>query len=164
MVTQSNLIYSASAAARILGIPVGLIKGFVRWWKVCWVWVKGKRPTFISLPVFKQHFVEWRKAQSRSLLLARVNSEQFRVVNPRKGTAYSVWALSDGLDCECEDFKNQIFMLKKACCKHCYRVLLELGFSSLQDYLIAQPQTVKNSIFPLVPRQRPTTFAGVSID
>jgi hypothetical protein len=135
MINSSNFVFSKAAAARILGVPVHLILGFQIWWKVCWVWVKGKRPTFISLKAFKQHFVDWRKQQTRSLCVSQINQEQFRVVNPKKASAYSVWLFQDGLDCECEDFKNQVMILKKACCKHCYAVLQWLKFDSLADYI-----------------------------
>ncbi len=137
MINPRNFVYSKAAAARLLGVPVHLILGFQKWWRVCWVWVAGRRPTFISLKAFKQHFVDWRKQQARSLCVAQASSTWFRVVNPKKSTAYSVWAFADGLDCECSDYKNQVMILKKACCKHCYAVLQWLNFESLADYIEA---------------------------
>ncbi len=66
--------------------------------------VRGQRPTFISKKAFREHFVEWRIQQSRSLCVAQVNREHYRVVNPKKSTAYSVFVYEDGFDCECEDY------------------------------------------------------------
>lgn len=135
MINRNNFVFSKAAAARILGVPVNLIVGFQRWAKVCWVWVAGRRPTFMSFKAFKQHFVDWRKQQAKGLYVAPAGEQQFRIVNPKKGTAYSVWAWWDGLDCECEDYKNQISILRQGCCKHGYAVLTWLGFSTLKEYL-----------------------------
>jgi hypothetical protein len=135
MINSQNFVFSKSSAARILGVPVHAIARFEIWYKVCFVIVKGKRPTFISKETFKQHFVDWRKSQTRSLCVNQISDNHWRVINPKKGTAYSILAFQDGLDCQCEDFKNQIMILKKACCKHCYAVLEKLRFNSLADYI-----------------------------
>ena len=140
MINTTNFVYSASAAARILGVKVYAIVKFEIWYKVCFVHVRGQRPTFISKKAFKQHFVDWRIEQSRSLCVAQVNREHFRVVNPKNSNAYSVFVYEDGLDCECHDYGNQITIFggDKACCKHAYSVLTWLGFNRLSDYLSAQ--------------------------
>jgi hypothetical protein len=143
MINSQNFVFSKAAAARILGVPVWAIVGFQKWWRVCWVWVKGKRPTFISLKAFKEHFVNWRKEQARcrrqplrgSLCVSRVKDNHYRVVNPKKNSVYSVWLFQDGLDCECEDYRNQVLILGKACCKHCYATLQWLRFDSLTEYI-----------------------------
>jgi hypothetical protein len=139
MINSKNFVYSKAAAARILDVPVYAIARFEIWYKVCFIQIKGKRPTFLGKKAFKQHFVDWRIGQSRSLCVAQVNREHFRVVNPKKNTAYSVWAMTDGLDCECEDYKNQVMIFGggKACCKHAYGVLTWLGFNRLSDYVLA---------------------------
>lgn len=138
MVTAQNLIYSVSAARRILGIYYPEIKVQIQVWKkVIWVWVEGRRPTFISKDKFKQHFVEWRKAQAAGLRIRRSTliRSQFEVSNEAKGTSYNVIACTDGVLCECGDFKNQVGYLGKGCCKHGYAVLNYLGFSCLGEYL-----------------------------
>lgn len=135
MITSHNLVYSKAAAARILGVPVRAIAGFQKWFKVCWVWVRGKRPTFISFKAFKQHFVKWRKKQANSLCISKIHETHYRVVNPKKNSAYTVWLFHDGPDCECEDYKNQIAILGKGCCKHGYSVLQFLGYDRPSDYL-----------------------------
>ena len=138
MINKTNFIYSKSAAARILDVKPHLIIRFEIWAYVCSVRVRGQKPTFISKKVFRQHFVDWRIGQSRSLCTAQVNQEHFRVINPRKSTAYSVYLFEDGLDCECEDYKNQVLIFNgKACCKHNYAVLTWLGYNRLTDYITA---------------------------
>ena len=138
MINKTNFLYSKSAAARILEVKPYQIERFEIWAYVCFVHVKGQRPTFIGKKAFRQHFVDWRIERSRSLCTAQVNQEHFRVVNPKKNTAYSVYLFEDGLDCECEDYKNQIMIFNgKACCKHNYAVLAWLGYNRLQDYVAA---------------------------
>ena len=70
MINATNFVYSKAAAARILGIKVYARRKrscdarFEIWYKVCFVVVKGQRPTFISKKAFRQHFVDWRIEQS----------------------------------------------------------------------------------------------------
>ncbi len=138
MINATNFVYSKAAAARILGVKAWAIARFEVWYKVCFVVVKGQRPTFMSKKAFREHFVEWRIQQSRSLCVAQVNREHYRVVNPKKSTAYSVFVYEDGFDCECEDYKNQVLIFNgKACCKHNYAVLAWLGYNRLSDYIAA---------------------------
>ena len=136
MIDRKNFVYSKAAAARILGVSVYAIARFEKWAYVCFVQVKGKRPTFISFNAFKAHFVEWRVEASKFLCVSKVNDSQYRVVNPKKNTAYSVFVEADGLDCECKDYENQVAILKgRRCCKHGYAVLTWLGCDRLSDYL-----------------------------
>ena len=138
MINRKNFLYSKAAAARLLGVKVNEIAKLEIWAYVCFVHVKGKRPTFISKKAFKQHFVDFRIENSKFLCVTQASSVWFRVVNPKKNTAYSVWAFADGLDCECEDYKNQVmFFNGKACCKHCYAVLSWLGYNRLSHYISA---------------------------
>lgn len=138
MINKANFVYSKSAAARILEVKISEIVKFETWACVCSVHVRGQRPTFISKKVFRQHFVDVRIERSRSLCTAQVNQEHFRVINPKKSTAYSVYLFEDGLDCECEDYKNQVMIFNgRACCKHNYAVLTWLGYNRLKDYITA---------------------------
>jgi hypothetical protein len=140
MVTAFNILYSAAAVRRLLGLRSSAQVELKEFARVVWVWVKGQRPTFISKAVFKQHFAEWRKSQSRNLKvterLDRPNA--YTVRNEYRDTTYIVETLADGVFCHCEDFNNQIQFLGRGCCKHGYAVLRHLGFGSLRDYLTAQ--------------------------
>ena len=140
MINSKNFVYSKAAAARLLGVPVYAIARFEIWYKVCFVQVRGKRPTFIGKQAFRQHFVDWRVSQSRSLCVAQVDREHFRVVNPKKSSAYSVFGVEDGFDCECKDYENQVSIFNgRACCKHGYAVLTWLGYDRLSDYINSPP-------------------------
>lgn len=135
MITAISLLYSKSALARIEDIKPSDIVRFEVWAKVVFVIIKGRRPRFYSKQLFKKHFVTRRQQEAREINTSRVKGNWFRAVNGKKGTAYSVYALQDGIDCTCEDYANQIRFLKKGCCKHGYAVLLHLGFSTLADYV-----------------------------
>lgn len=135
MVTSLNILYSKAAIARILNVAVSKIKGFQKWWRVCWVWIEGQRPRFFPLSIFKQHFVAHRQEQARKIYVAQVREEQYRAVNPQKGTAYDCYTYQEGIDCTCEDYSNQIKLFNKGCCKHGYAVLKYLGFDSLAEYM-----------------------------
>jgi hypothetical protein len=150
MITRENLIYSASAAARILGIIYGHSRIVVReWCAVVWVWVPGHRPRFMSKTAFKRHFVERRKAAARALQVTQhlMNPNAFTVRNEDKGSTYIVQKVPAGLTCECEDYRNQVQFLGHGCCKHNYAVLNHLGFNSLSSYLNAmQPGTPETAL------------------
>ena len=143
MIDKTNFVYSKTAAARILDVEVNTIAKFEKWQKVYFVQIRGQRPTFIPYSAFKENFVTSRMERSKSLYVAPVNDEHFRVVNPKKDTVYSVWLFADGLDCECEDYKNQIAILKgKGCCKHGYAVLTWLGYGRLSEYIAANEEAL----------------------
>jgi predicted nucleic acid-binding Zn finger protein len=157
MVSAFSLLFSAAAVRRLLGLKSSAQVEIREFFKVIWVWVKGKRPTFISKRVFMQHFVDFRKASSKGLKvterLDRVN--HYTVRNLYKNTAYVVETRSDGVTCTCDDLSNQLQFFGWGCCKHGYAVLSKLGFGSLRDYIKAQ------TIIPF-PRaaERPARYAA----
>jgi hypothetical protein len=136
MVTALSLVYSAAAVRRMVGdrFPVVRVE---RWWKVCLVVFRGCRPRFMSRQAFLKHFVEWRKAQARALQVTRRFGfpHCFSVRNESKGSVYEVQTYIGGLNCNCEDFQNQIQFFGNACCKHGYAVLGYLGFETLSAYI-----------------------------
>lgn len=138
MVNESNILYSAAAVRRILGLSKSFSVKVREFANAVWVWVKGKRPTFMSKAVFKQHFVERRKQDSKSIRVQQRSSHLFVAFNPGKSTNYLLEARADGVFCTCDDFNNQLAFWSKGCCKHGYALLAYLGFMSLRDYLTAQ--------------------------
>jgi predicted nucleic acid-binding Zn finger protein len=140
MVTAFNILYSAAAARRLLGLQSSAPVQIREFFKVVWVWVKGQRPTFISKAVFKAHFADWRRSQARGLKVTErlAMANHYTVRNLQKATAYVVEKRPDGLFCTCDDLNNQLEFFGRGCCKHGYAVLAHLGFSSLKDYLDAQ--------------------------
>ena len=137
MVTAFNILYSAAAVRRLLGLGAWVEVQIREFAWVIWVWVKGRRPTFIGKARFRQHFVDWRRGQGSALVVTQ-DLDSFGVINPGKETVYQVEARSDGVFCTCDDFNNQLEFFGRGCCKHGYAVLAYLGLSSLADYLRVQ--------------------------
>lgn len=139
MVTAQNLLYSKSAIARMEGIEVSDVLRLEIWAHVVFVVIRGRRPRFYSKVAFKVHFVEWRQAQARVLVATQnvFNPSIFYVRNETKRTAYTVQMYRGGALCGCEDFKNQMQFLGRACCKHIYAAIAQLGHSSLSEYIAA---------------------------
>jgi len=137
MVTAFNILYSAAAVRRLLGLGAWVEVQIREFAWVIWVWVKGRRPTFIGKARFRQHFVDWRRRQGAALVVTQ-DLDSFGVVNPGKETVYRVEARRDGVFCPCDDFNNQLEFFGRGCCKHGYAVLGFLGLSSLADYLGVQ--------------------------
>jgi len=137
MVTAFNILYSAAAVRRLLGLGAWVEVQIREFAWVIWVWVKGRRPTFIGKARFRQHFVDWRRRQGAALVVTQ-DLDSFGVVNPGKETVYRVEVRRDGVFCPCDDFNNQLEFFGRGCCKHGYAVLGFLGLSSLADYLGVQ--------------------------
>jgi hypothetical protein len=143
MITPTTLIYSKASALRLLAKMLGDIIKFVETirklangaWQITYRTTFGRCSLIISAALFKRHFVDRRREEARHLYTNKVKDNWFRVVNPKKGTAYDCYAYQDSIDCTCEDYHNQVKFLKKGCCKHGYSVLSYLGFSSLSEYI-----------------------------
>lgn len=71
MVTAFNILYSAAAVRRLLGLGAWVEVQIREFAWVIWVWVKGRRPTFIGKARFRQHFVDWRRRQGAALVVAQ---------------------------------------------------------------------------------------------
>ncbi|MFM7447641.1 MAG: SWIM zinc finger family protein [Leptolyngbyaceae cyanobacterium] len=137
--TAEQLLYSKSAAARLLSVDLEEILDLQVWGTGIWVNIDGQRPRILSKKAFKQHFVDWRKAAARSLLVTPqvFARNTYTVRNETKETRYEVQLLGDRVTCTCEDFtKQQVF--KQGCCKHLYAALKFCGYGSLAEYLNAQ--------------------------
>jgi len=139
--SSEQLLYSRAAAARILGVPVEQIRRVEVWPRVVLVIPHrgfGLRPRFVSKQTFRTHFVEFRRQSAKDLLVIAQRGSEFTVLNPGNDHQYQVVVGTTSVKCECEDYKNQINFLGKACCKHAYRVLFHLGFKSLAEYVNSQ--------------------------
>lgn len=136
MILAEDFVFSQAAVARILGISVNLVKKVEVWTNCCFVIVKGRRPRFWKKLDFFCHFADWRRSQSKELLVDRLSPEVFNVVNKKKQSNYLVKIKSSSISCNCEDYKNQIKFLPKAgVCKHGYAVLKSLGIDRLSEYV-----------------------------
>ncbi len=135
--TAEQLLYSKSAAARLLGVNLEDILDLQVWGTGIWVNIEGQRPRILSKKAFKQHFVEWRKAAARPLLVTAqiFNPNTYTVRNETKASYYQVQLLPGQVNCTCGDFTNQQQVFNQACCKHLYATLQFCGYSSLTEYL-----------------------------
>jgi hypothetical protein len=138
--TAEQLLYSKSAAARLLSVDLEEILDLQVWGTGIWVNIDGQRPRILSKKAFKQHFVDWRKAAARSLLVTTqvFARNTYTVRNETKETRYEVQLLGDRATCTCEDFAKQQKVFKQGCCKHLYAALKFCDYGSLADYLNAQ--------------------------
>jgi len=137
MVTATSILYSVSAVRRLLGLGDRIMVKIREFGWVVWVWIQGKRPTFISKKAFKQHFVDRRKAEAKGLVITQniFESCSYAVRNEVRNSVYKVNLRDDAIACECDDYKNQVAFFGRGCCKHGYAVLNQIGFNSLKDYL-----------------------------
>jgi hypothetical protein len=149
MVTATNIVYSISATAQILGVAKEAIKGFQVWGSCVWVWVKGSRPRFLSFKLYRAFFVDRRKRDAEGLQVFKsVMVGGYIVRNPQRDSKYICTPYRDHIECNCEDYKNQVafnplgLSRPVACCKHGYATLAHLGYSSLREYIMAQSQQI----------------------
>ena len=143
MIQSEDYIYSKSAVARMLNVAQSLVTRVEKWplnsfdkCSVVFVMVKGKRPRFWKKLDFLCHFADWRRAQSKELVVDRLMPDTFAVINKKKASKYIIKIKPDAIVCTCEDYKNQNkFLAKVGVCKHGYAVLKKLGIDKLSDYI-----------------------------
>ncbi len=142
MAARSQLLYSAAAIRRLLDLPASASVQIKEFGQVLWVWVKGKRPTFISKADLKQHFVQHRQAEAQNLAVVDwLRTPERYTVKGQSGKDYLVTCANTDLSCNCADYQRQISTFGRGCCKHGYAVLHHLGYDSLQAYQAdRQPQ------------------------
>ena len=124
MVSAFNIIYSKSAAAKVMCVSTSQVMQVKKFAFVAWVWVRGQRPRFVSLSAFKQVFVMRRMKAAATLKAERWADvpSWFTVRNEEKGSSYPVELGSAGPVCECEDYRNQQKFFGCGVCKHGYGV------------------------------------------
>lgn len=151
MVTSFNIKYSIAAALRIMQArlskfgKVAVVEKLLR--------VRGRLfnaiyrirfgsklyrwACFLGVNEFDKHFTDRRKEEAKKLITHHHESGDFvEVFNPEKLSCYRVFYGIDSLDCECEDYKNQVkFNLEKPLCKHGWAVLEMLGYQDIEAYI-----------------------------
>lgn len=143
MIQAEDYIYNKSAVARMLKVAVTAVTRVEKWpinsfdkCSVIFVIVKGKRPRFWKKADFLCHFADWRRSQSKELIIDRLMPGMFAAINKKKNSKHIIFIKPDSINCNCEDYKNQIKFLPKAgVCKHGYGVLKSLGISKLSEYI-----------------------------
>jgi hypothetical protein len=100
MVNATNIVYSISATAQILGVAKEAIRGFQVWGSCVWVWVKGSRPRFLSFKLYRQYFVDRRKRDAEGLQVFKsVMVGGYIVRNPRRDSKYICTPYRDRIEC-----------------------------------------------------------------
>jgi hypothetical protein len=143
-------LFSKAAASRILNIKPCFLKMIAVEKDGVIVEVKGEKQ-IIPPRRFLEDFASFRKDGAKNLTSVPVYSHVYSVFNPKKGTSYLVQTRTKGLVCQCEDWKGCKIMLGHGICKHSYRVLFDLGFLSLAEYLEAQRSEVELPQAPELP-------------
>jgi predicted nucleic acid-binding Zn finger protein len=130
------MLYTLTAASRILKTSFNRIKWVQVFHKVINVCVKGFSPRFISKKLFWSAFVTFRQESAKNVRVKRIGDRFFQALG--KEEIYDLELTPNLVTCTCVDYKNQIEQLKgKGCCKHGYAVLATLGFSTLAEYIAA---------------------------
>jgi len=136
MILAEDYVYSKSAVARMMNIASFLVVRVEKWANCAFVIIKGKRPRFWKKFDFLLHFADWRRSQSKELVVDRLMPDVFAVINEKKKSKYVVKIKPDAIVCTCEDYKNQVkFLGKPGVCKHGYAVLKSLGVNKLSEYI-----------------------------
>lgn len=143
MIQAQDYIYSKAAIARMLKVSEKAVTRIEKWpvnchstFSILFIIVKGRRPRFWKKLDFLCHFADWRRSQSKELVVDRLMPAVFAVINKKKQSKYVIKITPDSINCTCEDYKNQIKFLPKAgACKHGYAVLKKMGFSRLSEYI-----------------------------
>lgn len=147
------IIYTATAAARILKVAPKAIKSIKVWAYVVWVHVQGFRPTLVSKSLFNRDFVEFRQGAGFGLFTAGKvaptgrDTGVVRVANSNGGT-YRVQLREASVQCECPDYLKQVELLGFGVCKHGYAGLNAHGFGTFSAYseAIATGKRVKSLV------------------
>lgn len=143
MIYSEDYIYNKSAVARMLNVAQNAVTRIEKWpvnshsnFSILFIIVKGRRPRFWKKLDFLCHFADWRRSQSKELVVDRLMPNVFAAINEKKKSKYVVTVKPDSINCTCEDYKNQIKFLPKAgVCKHGYAVLKKLGIDRLSEYI-----------------------------
>ncbi len=150
----SKLIFSKSAFGRVTGCKVGQIESFEVGTEVR-AQVKGQIVIATAKQMLDQ-FIAFRKSGAEGLQSQPVFSGVYEVYNPKKGSGWKV-TTKKGVSCECPDYAEVKKAFGTGVCKHCYRVLQDLGWGSLQEYLGQKPQ------LRLVPARKPVRLEDMKM-
>jgi hypothetical protein len=133
-----RLMYSKSAASRILGNRVMPHQVTLEVWdKVALVKVKYQKPTFISKKTFEKEFVQSRRERAAEVTLHQQTATEWLANSADSQEYHHVSIDGKAIACSCHDYQNQKRIFGRACCKHSYKLIFELGFKSLKEFELA---------------------------
>lgn len=138
---NTTFFISRSAVARLFDVTIGQVKRVVEYVNAVWVWIQGRRPTFVSKKRFVADFVNFRRQGAVDLRVSAFAGggdfdRQIQTRSPN-GNHHTVVLHGANVTCDCADYRHQVDHLGIGCCKHAYKALGFLGFGSLRDYQAA---------------------------
>ena len=144
---QSDLIFTHRAAERILNGETNysvkdLYINHSRQ-EVAVMVARTSRLKLLSAEAFYADFTESRHSRSKSLRCQKISENKYKVESQTNEGEYQVTTSPISIACECQDYQNQIEAFGKGCCKHGYRVLSQLGYNRLEDYISSNSQESK---------------------
>lgn len=145
------MVFTLTAASRILNLnpsSIGWVRTFFNWAThkfstVVLVWLKGKRPRFISRKAFYDYFVSSRKERATSVMISPTGTPgTWNALSSGSQDWHAVSVEADHLRCTCHDYQKQTeafpSKLGAVACKHVFATLNTLGYVSLSTYVAAQ--------------------------
>lgn len=135
---MTSLLYNHDEALGLLGglaIGINSVTPMKRRAAVSYRTETGNGCRFVGFNAFAKAFVDRRKHQSFSMTVCEITYEDYRVKDSQ-GDPYLVTLQGGGsVQCNCEDYRNQVKHFGEGCCGHGYAVLIQwLGFRNLRDY------------------------------
>jgi hypothetical protein len=132
---NERYVYSASRAARILGVK-----------EVEFVYVCGNGKVLVGLfndsiylseQDFKVSYAKERQERAKGLQVTKMVKDDHSYTVRNENKVYEVKCKADSITCSCPDHAHsiEVFGSEKVACKHVYAVLNELGYTSLASYL-----------------------------
>jgi len=89
MTTKEKLIYSKSAASRMLNCLPHQVSIEV-WDKIILAKAKGRRPVFMSKRAFQKHFVEIRKQKAVDVTIYQQSATEWLAHSPDSKTYHNI--------------------------------------------------------------------------
>ena len=133
------MLYTDKAAQRLLGnaADAQITEATPDGAFVTWNADDGECKGFIPKSKFVELFIGDRKARARGIEVTRnaFYPDYYTARNTYNESTYNLVATDNAVQCQCPDYAKQIEHFGKACCKHSYAVLNQLGFGSLADYV-----------------------------
>lgn len=126
-------IYSITAAIKILGRKD--ICKLEIWARVIFIKFSNGQTRFMAKKDFWIEFHRSRKERAKDLTVGYYGRDLYQVSSQSQIDPYFV-SVGDDIQCECEDFANQVkSKFKHPICKHGWALLNHLGFNSLSAYI-----------------------------
>lgn len=136
----NSLLFSKRATERILGLDPFSVDDFLVNGNIVIAKI-ARQKNLVTIPKqrYLQDFVAFRQQGAKEINIAKISSNnndyRYRATNISNRNTYTLEVTITGIQCECEDYRQQREISEKSCCKHGYALLNHIGFNNLRDYL-----------------------------